>query len=164
MSAIITLAMIEEAHTEGSFQSSLDKACEENNFPKFKYNIKHQAAVMVVKNLRGNPLLEKPTKPKPKSHSYSLSQPATKSLHNLKSLRSVRDMQKHLETSDTETESEAYVSESNGSQKRRRISPLKNSNVGALNEIRNRLEDQIYIINTDNVTDVSNRVEDIGQQ
>ena len=55
-----------------------------------------------------------------------------------------------------------HVSESNGSQKRRRISPLKNSNVGALNEIRNRLEDQIYIINTDNVTDVSNRVEDIG--
>ena len=71
-------------------------------------------------------------------------------------------MQKHLETSDTETESEAYVSESNGSQKRRRISPLKNSNVGQLNEIRNRLEDQIYIINTDNVSDVSNRVENIG--
>ena len=71
-------------------------------------------------------------------------------------------MQKHLETSDTELDSEPYISESNGSQKRRRISPQKNSNIGALNEIRDRLENQIYIINTENVSEVSNRVEEIA--
>ena len=54
MTPIITLAMVEEAHCKGSFQDSLDKACTDNNFPKFKYNINHDAAVMVVKNLTGN--------------------------------------------------------------------------------------------------------------
>ena len=54
MTAIITLAMVEEAHCKGSFQDSLDKACTDNNFPKFKYNINRDTAVMVVKNLTGN--------------------------------------------------------------------------------------------------------------
>ena len=167
MSAIITLAMIEEAHSEGSFQSSLDKACEENNFPKFKYKIKHQAAVMVVTNLCGNPILENSARSKPKSPAQTLSQPvrgsvATKSLQNLKSLRSVRDMRKHLEASDTDHDTESYVSESNGRKKRQRVSPLKTNNVGALNEIRNRLEDQVYIINTNHVSEVSNEVEEIS--
>ena len=164
MSAIITLAMVEEAHSEGSFQASLDKACEENNFPKFKYNINHQAAVMVVNNLCANPSLDNSRKSKQKLKGKSLSQPTPKSRSNpnLRALRSVRDMQKHLEVSDTELDSEPYVSESNGSQKRRRISPLKTNNVGSLNEIRDRLESQSYIINTENVSEVSNQVEEIA--
>ena len=51
MTAIITLAMIEEAQCKGSFQAGLDKACEANSFPKFKYELNHEAVVMVVENL-----------------------------------------------------------------------------------------------------------------
>ena len=35
MSAIITLAMVEEACHQGTFQANLDKACDDNNHPKF---------------------------------------------------------------------------------------------------------------------------------
>ena len=126
MSAIITLAMIEEAHTQGSFQTSLDKACEDNNFPKFKYNINHSAAIMVVNKLCANPLNKSPSKSKSKSSTFSLSQPER--VRNLKQLRSVRDMQKNLATTETDIDSESYISDSNVSQKRRRVSPLKTSN------------------------------------
>ena len=169
MSAIITLAMIEEAELEGSFQSNLNKACEENNFPKFKYEIKHSAAVMVLNKLCANPLSKSQGKAKSKSTDYSQSQPThstsadnTQRVDRLKQLRSVRDTQKHLATTETEAESESYISDSNVSQKRRRVSPLKTSNVGALNDIRNRLEDQTFVINTNNVSEVSNKVEKIA--
>ena len=70
-------------------------------------------------------------------------------------------MQKHLAT-DTEIDSESYVNDSNGSTKQRRLSPRKTSNIFALNDIRDRLEDQTFIINTQNVSEVSNKVEEIA--
>ena len=42
------------------------------------------------------------------------------------------------------------------------MSPLKTSNLGALNNIRSRLEEQTFFINTDNVSEVSDRVEEIA--
>ena len=164
MSAIITLSMIEEAHHEGSFQSCLDKACEENNFPRFKYDISHGAAVMVMKNLCAYPTSDPLVKPKPKSQTYSLSQPVISKTSDVqqqaRTLKSVRDLQKHLAANDLDSES--YTSDTIAGHKRRRISPLRTTNTSALNEIRSRLEDQIYIINTNNVSEVSNEVEEIA--
>ena len=168
MAAIITLAMIEEAHTQGSFQSNLDKACDDNNFPKFKYQINHSAAIMVLNKLCANPLSKPVTKSKSKSQTHSLSQPScstsvsepSRRVNKLKQLRSVRDMQNQM--TDTELDSEPYISDSNASQKRRRISPSKTVNIGAMNDIRNRLEDQTVMINTQNVSEVSNKFEEIA--
>ena len=42
------------------------------------------------------------------------------------------------------------------------MSPLKTSNLGALNNIRSRLEEQTFFINTNNVSEVSDRVEEIA--
>ena len=65
MSAIITLAMVEEACHQGAFQVSLDKACNDNGFPNFKFNLSHEAAVMVVQILSAN---HAPLKNTPKSN------------------------------------------------------------------------------------------------
>ena len=165
MSAIITLAMIEEAHNEGSFQLSLDKACEENKFPKFKYKINHGAAVMVMKNLCANPLAEPVGKPKSRVQTHSLSQPQPQRYlapdqNRLRSLRSVRDTEKNVAA--TNIDSDSYTSDTNGRNKRARVSPLRTTNIGAINDVRNRLEEQTYIINTTNVSEVSNGVEEIA--
>ena len=186
MSAIITLAMIEEAHCKGSFQARLDKACEENHFPKFKYDLKHEAAVMVVKNLSANPgaIVSFPT-PNPHTQTMnvinnqigasqqisspynqtvthspnqtSFSQPLTS---QPTSLRYIRDMRKHLAASYNEAESDSNASEGSNRNKRARYSPNKTTNQGALNDIRSRLEEQTYIINVEDHSHIGTGIEE----
>ena len=163
MTAIITLALIEEVHQEGSFQGKLDKACVENSFPIFKYNINHDAAVMFVQNLCANPRLEPLAKPKSRTPAYSLSQPVhvsgTRS-HSL-TLRSVRDREKHLASANDDADSESYNSDTSSRQKRPRTSPTQSTIIGPFNDMINRLEVQTYMINTNNVSEVSNTNEEI---
>ena len=208
MSAIITLAMVEEAQCQGSFQAGLDKACDANNFPKFKYELNHEAAVMVVKNLSANPgaVVTFPT-PYPYNQSMgqftsqvSASQPIS-SPHNLivsnltsrvsasqpipsphnqtmshlanqigasqpislqsTSHRYIRDMRKQLAANNADTESDSNVSEGSKRNKRARYSPNKTTNVGPLNDIRNRLEEQTYIINVENHSHIGAGIEEI---
>ena len=164
MTAIITLALIEEVHQEGSFQGKLDKACVENSFPIFKYDINHDAAVMFVQNLCANPRLEPLVKPKARTPAYSLSQPVhvsgTRS-HSL-TLRSVRDREKHLASANDDADSESYNSDTSSRQKRQRTkSPTQSTILGQSNDMINRLEDQTYMINTNNLSEVSNTNEEI---
>ena len=159
MTAIITLAMVEEAHCQGSFQTNLDKACTENNFPKFKYNLNHDAAVMVVKNLTANPGATLTfSKPKSKSKSQTASQPVTR---RNTSLRSVRDMRKNFNAAMADAESDSYASDTSIRQKRARYSPNLTTNQGAVDDIRNRLEEHTFIINVDNVLEVGTGVESV---
>ena len=58
-------------------------------------------------------------------------------------------------------DSESYTSDSNVRQKRQRISPPKTTNIGSLTNIRKRLEDQTFIINTNIVSEISNKNEEI---
>ena len=146
MSAIITLALIDEVQSKGSFQSKLDQACEANKYPKFKYDINHDTAIMFVKNLCGNPRIEPISNAKTPSEFQSLSQPlqatesqqltqvysssqplqALQSQPPLRSLRYVRDVNKYLATqTDADVDSESYTSETNIRRKRQRISPQK---------------------------------------
>ena len=164
MTAIITLAMVEEAHCPGSFQSKLDKACTENNFPKFKYNLDHDAAVMVVRNLSANPgaVLSLP-----KSKSHTQSQPISQDtpLHVIPrrslSLRSVRDTQNLISDINTDAESDSYASDASGRNKRRRYSPNKQVSQGTLTDIRSRLEEQTYVINTKNEKEIGTDIEEL---
>ena len=162
MTGIITLALIDEVHQEGSFQTKLDQACEENKFPKFKYYINHNTAIMFVQNLCANPIIDPVPKPRGRTPAYSMSQPAQSTGTQLRSyrLKSARDIQKHL-TSVHDADSESYTSDSNARQKRPRTSPPKTANIGSLTNIRNRLEDQTFIINTNNVSEISNKTEEI---
>ena len=144
MSAIITLALIDEVQVKGSFQSKLDKACEDNNFQKFKYEINHDAAIMFVLNLCANPRIEPMSNDKSATEFRTLSQPmqafgsqqstqfysssqpmqTTQSRQPLRSLRYVRDMNKHRgAVTDADIDSDTYISDSNIKMKRRRISP-----------------------------------------
>ena len=59
-------------------------------------------------------------------------------------------------------DSDSYTNDTNNRNKRARISPLKTSNIGALNDLRERLEDQTFIINTSNVSEVSNKNEEVS--
>ena len=166
MSAIITLAMIEEAHCQGSFQTSLDKACTVNNFPKFKYDLDHDAAIMVVRNLSANPGAVV-SLPKSKSRGQSKSQPVKKDspMHLMArrtlSLRSVTDTRKHLNNTYTDVESDSYASDISGRTKRPRYSPSKSFSHGDLSDIRSRLEEQTYVINTKNDKDIGTGIEEI---
>ena len=183
MSAIITLALIDEVQVKGSFQSKLDQACEANNFAKFKYDINHDAAIMFVQNLCANPRIEPITNDKSPvqfqslsqplqasesqqlSQVYSLSQPlqGSQSRTQLKQLRYIRDMNKHLaNVTDTDVDSETYTSDSNSRIKRKRVSPKKTTNIGSLDEIKGRLEDQTYIINTNITSEISDKNEEIS--
>ena len=183
MSAIITLALIDEVHEKGSFQSKLDQACHANNYQKFKYDINHNAAIMFVQNVCANPRIEPISNAKspsefqimsqpvqatgshPSSQVYSSSQPlqATGSQPPLRSFRFVRDINKYLATaSATDADSESYTSDSNIRKKRQRLSPKKTTNKGSLNDIKSRLEDQTYIINTNNTSEISNKNEEIS--
>ena len=208
MSAIITLAMIEEAHCQGSFQAGLDKACDLNIFPKFKYELNHEAAVMVVKNLSANPgaIVSFPT-PNPHNQTMShftsqtdamqpISLPRNQIVSNLVSYisasqpipsphdqilthfssqasasqpfssrssshRYVRDMRKHIAATNAENDSDSNVSEGSSRNKWARYSPNKTTNLGALDGIRNRLEEQTYIINVENHTHIGTGIEEI---
>lgn len=172
--AIITLAMIEEAHCKGSFQARLDKACEENHFPKFKYDLKHEAAVMVVKNLSANHTQtmnvinnqigasQQISSPYNQTVTHSpnqtsFSQPLTS---QPTSLRYIRDMRKHLAASYNEAESDSNASEGSNRNKRARYSPNKTTNQGALNDIRSRLEEQTYIINVEDHSHIGTGIEE----
>ena len=204
MSAIITLAMIEEAHCQGSFQVGLDKACDANKFPKFKYEINHEAAVMVVKNLTANPgpvlsfpspnnvnqpmnqstdqlrasqVISSPHNQLPNNSAshISASQPILSTHNHLKSHpsasqpnlsrstshRFLTDMRKNLSTTNAETESDSNVSEGSKRNKRARYSPNKTTNIGALNDIRSRLEEQTYIINVEHPSNIGTGIEEI---
>ena len=167
MSAIITLAMVEEACHQGTFQANLDKACDDNNFPKFKYDISHDAAVMVVQKLSANPgplesIPKHASKTKTAKHlvNYrSNSQPAPV---RSTSLRSVTDARKHLGAIQTDLESDSYYSDSSNRPKRARVSPNKTTNIGALNDIQERLEEYTYIINTELDRNIGAGIEEIS--
>ena len=49
LAAIITLALLEDAVIEGSFQECLTKACIENNLPQIKYKPNHETSVNVFR-------------------------------------------------------------------------------------------------------------------
>ena len=166
MTAIITLAMVEEAHCQGSFQNSLDKACTDNNFPKFKYDLNHDAAVMVVKNLTANPRAtfsfseskQNSQKTKSNNRKISKSQPTTS---KKTSLKSIRDLRMNHDMISVDGESDSYASDTSGRQKRPRYSPKKTTNQGALDDIRNRLEEHTFIINVENVLEVGTGIEQL---
>ena len=159
MTAIITLALIDEVHQEGSFQGKLDKACAENNLPKVKYDMNHDTAIMFVQNLCANPRIEPLSKSKSRAPSHSVSQPLSISVARSQSLKSVRDAEKYLSPG---TDSESYISDVNNTRnKRQRISPQRTTNVGALTDIRDRLESQTYIIYTKNESEVSDTTEEL---
>ena len=166
MTGIIILLMIEEAYCQGSFQTNLNKACTENNFTKFKYEISHDAAVMFVRDLSANPTASVPL-PKPKSRGQTRTRSLSQGFALLetptgsRSLKSVRDMHKHLANT-YDVESDYCESDVSGRPKRPRLSPNKTTNQGTLNDIRCRLEEQTYIINTEKDSEISTGIEEIS--
>ena len=78
---------------------------------------------------------------------YSLSQPIPR---RTMSLKSARDTRKHINNTYTAVESDSYASDASGRYKRPRHSPNKSLNQGILTDIRSRLEEQTYVINTKN--------------
>ena len=70
-------------------------------------------------------------------------------------------MRKHINTTTAELESDSYASDTSGRQKRARYSPNKTTNHGALEDIRDRLEEHTFIINTENVSEVGTGIEQL---
>lgn len=75
--------------------------------------------------------------------------------------RYVRDMRKHIAATNAENDSDSNVSEGSNRNKRARFSPNKTTNLGALDDIRNRLEEQTYIINVENHNHIGTGIEEI---
>ena len=92
------------------------------------------------------------------SQGSALQQTPTRSM----SLRSVRDMRKHIANTYNDIESDSCASDVSARTKRPRYSPNKTTNLGALNDIRGRLEEQTYIINTEKDSEISTGIEEIS--
>ena len=118
---------------------------------------------MFLQNLCANPEIDPVPKARTRKPAYSMSQPVyTENQPRSRRLKYARDMQKHLAANNVnDIDSESYTSDSNVRQKRQRISPPKTTNIGSLTNIRNRLEDQTFIINTNIVSEISNKNEEI---
>ena len=61
----------------------------------------------------------------------------------------MRDTRKHLAATNADVDSDSCFSDGSHRNKRPRNSPNKTTNIGALNDIQERLEDYTYIINTE---------------
>ena len=72
------------------------------------------------------------------------------------------DARKHLGAIQTDLESDSYYSDSSNRPKRARVSPNKTTNIRALNDIQERLEEYTYIINTELDRNIGAGIEEIS--